>query len=118
MNDPFFVGCSEAMSDLQSIVQSLTCHDRSGPQALPERLSLEQFRHYVGRAFARANIEYCQNIRMVQGSGSKSLLLKTAEPVGGKRKGRRQNLDRHFTFQARITGTINFAHSARAQQGN
>ena len=53
---------------------------------------------------------------MVQGSGGEGLLLKTAQPVGVKRKCLRQNLDRHFTFETRITGAIDLAHAACAQR--
>ena len=87
-------------------------------QTLPQGLALEQFGDYVGRAFARANIEYRQNIGMVQGSGGESFLLKTAQAVGIERKRLRQDLDRHFTFETRVAGAIDLAHASRAEQGN
>jgi len=51
---------------------------------------------------------------MVQGSGGQGLLLKTAQPVGVKGKRLRQNFDRHFPFETRVTGTIDLAHAAGA----
>ncbi len=63
MNDPFFVGRRQSVRDLQRVIQSLAHRDRSAAQTLPQRLSLQQFRHHVRRArirahLVRANVEY------------------------------------------------------------
>ena len=118
MNDPFFVGGGQPVRDLQGIVQSLADGDRSAAQALSKGLSFEQFGDHVRTTLDRANVEYRQDVGMVQGSGGECLLLKTAEAVGVKGHCLRQNLDRHFTFEARVPGAIDLAHAARAQQRN
>ena len=118
MNDAFFVRRGQSVRDLQGVVQSLAQRDWSAAQALAQGLALEQFGDYVGRAFARADVEYGQNIGMVQRSGGESFLLKTAQAVGIKRKRLRQNFDRHFAFEARVAGAINLAHASRAEQGD
>ncbi len=69
MNDPFFVGRGQAMCDLQGVIQSLAYRERSAAQALPQCLSLQQLGDHVRRALARANVEYRQNVGMVQGRG-------------------------------------------------
>ena len=92
MNDPFFVRRGQSMGDLQGIVHSLARRDRSAAQALAQGLSLKQFGHHVRRALACAKVECCQNVGMVQGSGGQGFLLKTAQPVGVKRKALRQAL--------------------------
>ena len=99
MNDPFFMGCGQPMRDLQGVVQSLTHRDRPAAQATPQRLSLQQLRHYVRRAFMRANVEYRKDVGMVQGSGGEGLSLKA---VGVTRKRRRQDFDRYFAFETRV----------------
>ena len=113
MNDAFLVGGGQSMRDLQGVIQSLAQRDGPAAQALTQCLSLKQFGNYVRRAVARANVEYRQNVGMVQGSGGESLLLETAHSVRIKRKRLRQDLDRHFTFETRIAGTIDLAHAAR-----
>src|SRR5580658_3696042 len=114
MNDPFFMSRGQPMCNLQRIVESLAHGKRSAAQPLPQRLAFQQFGDYVGRAFARADIEDCQNVGMVQGSSGQSLLLKAAQAVDVERKRLGQSLDGYFTFQARVAGSINLAHASRA----
>ena len=118
MNDSFFMGRGQAMRDLQSIVESLAHGERSAAQTLAQGLALEQFGDDVRRALVRADVEYRQNVGMIQGSGGQSLLLKTAQTVGVQRKRLRQDFDRHFALETRITGAIDLAHAPRAQKGN
>ena len=115
MDDSFFVGCSKSTRDLQSVVQRLAHRNRPAAQALAQSFALKQFRNCVRRSFAYADVEYRQNVGMIQGRGGEGLLLKAMQPVGIDRNGLRQDLDGHFPFKPRVTGTINLTHTARAQ---
>ena len=82
MDDSFFVGRGQSVRDLQRIVQSLAHDDRPAAQPFSQGLTIKQFRYDIRRTFARANVEYRQNIGMIQGRGSQRLLFETAEAVG------------------------------------
>ena len=118
MNDTLFVGSGQSMSDLQGIVQSLAHRDRSAAQPLAQGFSLKQFGYDVGRSLVSADVEYRKNIGMVQGGGGQGLLLKAAQSVGVQRQRLRQDLDRYFALEARVTGAVDLAHAARAQKRN
>ena len=66
----------------------------------------------------RSDVEYCQNIRVIQRSRGERLLLEASQPVRVQRKRLRQNLNRHIPFQTRVAGAVHLAHSSRAEQAN
>ena len=53
---------------------------------------------------------------MVESPGGPSLLLEARQSLGIRGDSRRQDLDRHVTFDARIPRAIDLAHTARAKE--
>jgi len=118
MDDAFFVRGSEAVGDLQRVVESLARGDRSAAQAVAQRLTLKQFRDNLGRTFTRADVEYRENVGMVQGCGGQRFLFESAQAVGVAGKSLRQNFDGYFAFKAGVAGAVDLTHPARAERGD
>ncbi len=114
MDDAFFVGCGQSVRDLHGVVEGFADRDRSGAEAIPQRFALEQLRDNVRRAVTRADVEYCENVWMIQSGSSESFLLEAAHAIGVQRKRLRQNFDGDFTAEARVAGAIDLAHASCA----
>jgi hypothetical protein len=54
---------------------------------------------------------------MIEGSEHLGFALETRQTIGIRGVRRRQEFQRHVTLEARIAGTIDLAHSARAECG-
>jgi hypothetical protein len=116
MNDAFVVRCRQPMSDLNAHVDRPAKRYWAMPQLLFQSVSHQELRNQVGRTLEDAEAINRKDVGMVQGRGRLRLLLKTPQPVGVFRNKGRKNFKRYVTLQNRVAGTINLAHSTRAQQ--
>jgi hypothetical protein len=59
-----------------------------------------------------------ENVGVIEGGYGARLLLKAPQTVGFGGQGRRQNLDGNIAAETLIAGTVDFAHSASADERN
>jgi hypothetical protein len=118
MDNALLMCRSQAMCDLQGIVERLAQCERASAQALAQGFALQQLGDNVGRAFVCADIKNCENVGMIQGGGGESLLLESTQAVSIDRYSRRQYFNGDLAFQAGIARAVDFAHSARAQRSD
>ena len=79
---------------------------------MPQRVALQQLRDQVRRALKDSELVDGKDVGMVQGRSRLCLLLESAQPVGILRNKGRQDLDRHFALQDRVTGAVDLTHPA------
>src|ERR1700722_2048770 len=114
MNNPFFMRRRQSVGDLERIFESFSDRNRSAAEAVAQSLAFEQFRDDIGRALAGANVEYGQNVGMIQRGSGESFLLEAAHAIGVERKRRWQDFNGNVASKAGISGPIHLAHSASA----
>src|ERR1700676_2973698 len=98
MDNSLFVSGSQAVRDVQGVIESFAHGKRPAVQALPQGFAFQQFGNNVSRAFVRADIKNGENIWMVQSGGGQCFLLKTPQPLSIQGKSLRQDLDRHISL--------------------
>ena len=116
MDDALFVCRRQAETNLHPVVNRLTNRDGTALQQLTQRVALQQLGDEVGCAFEGTQLIHGEDVGMIQRGCGLRLLLKASQPVGIPRNKGWQDLDRNFTFQDRVTGAVDLAHSACAQQ--
>ena len=110
VDDRLVVRRGEPVRHLQRVVHGLARGDRARPQALAQRLALEQLGDEVGSALVVPHVVDDEDVRVVEEPGGAGLVLEAvaARRVGGD--ARRQHLDRHRAPEARIAGAVHLAH--------
>src|SRR5207245_4613352 len=116
MDDPFAVGRLQRACDLSSQPEHLLYRQGLAIHVLFERLTFEQlhdeellplvFSHVVNRA----------DVRIVERGCGVCFTLEAPLRAGFHGETRRQNLDSDASFEARVSGAVNFAHPASANE--
>ena len=118
MNDSFFVRCGEALCDLYCVLDGFALRKSAAIEYRTKRFALEQFRDEKGRAVMLADVEYGENIWMVESRDSAGFLFEADEAVAFAREGFGKDFQRDFASEPRVTGAHHFAHSTGAQWGD
>jgi hypothetical protein len=115
VDDALVVGGGEARRDLRSDLDRAARRQDPLEEACPQGLALQELRDQVGRAFVGPDVVNHEDVRVVERPGGPRLLLEAQETflVAGERGG--QDLDRHFSSEAGVAGTVNLAHPAHGQ---
>src|SRR2546423_10499667 len=116
MNDSLIVRRRQAMSDLHRVLDGLAPGQRTAGQTSAERRAFEKFGDKVRGAVMRTHVVNRENIGMIECPRRSRLLFKPAQAIGILADKPGQDLDGYVALQARISGTIHFAHSARPKQ--
>ena len=82
----------------------------------PQGLAFQEFGDQIWRAFEGPELVDGKNARVVQRCGSLGFLFEAADTFGILRDKGGQYLDCHFALEHTIPGTVNLAHTARAQR--
>src|SRR5205823_7121112 len=114
MNDSLFMRSRETVGDLTRIVDHSALGRRSSTHSLSQRLTFQQFRDDVRRAFMRVDVVDDQNVRMIERPGRLCFLLEPSKAPFVGRKSSGQNPNSYLAIHLWIVGAIHLAHSALA----
>ena len=114
MDDPLLVRRSEAVGDLDRVVDRLALGQSASGKPRAQRLALEQLRDDIGLALEGADVVDRQDVGVVQGPGRLRLLLEAAQPLRIARERRRQHLDRDVPLESLVARPVHLAHSSGA----
>ena len=81
-----------------------------------ERVSRNQLHDERVRVLVFGYTINLRDVRMIERGQQLGLALEARHPLRVFRKGSRQNLQRHITFQLRVLGPVNLAHAAYAER--
>ena len=115
MDDAFFVRRFEGICDLARHEQRLVDRDRATRRQIGQRLALDQFEDDGRDGADLLEAVHGRDIRMVESGKQFGFALKAGEPFAVTGERLRQHFEGDITFQARVSGTIDFAHSACAK---
>ena len=102
---------AQGVSDLDGNLERLVERQRTFPDPLRERLSLQQLHHEERGACVLANVVERADVRVCQLRDSAGF---TVEPIAELRvlcEVRRQHLDCHRAIEPRVARTIDLAHT-------
>ncbi len=116
VHDPLLVRRGETGRDGARVLERPADRERTAGEARPQRFSLEQLRHDVGRALVGSHVVDREDVRVVQLPGRLGLQLEAPQPVGVGRERRRQDFDRDLALQAGVARPVDLAHSAGAER--
>src|SRR5438552_11818917 len=115
MDNSSIVRSRQPLRNLYRALYRFASRQRSAAQTVAQRGAVKQFRDQVGSALVRAQVVDRENVGMIERACSSRLLLKSAKSVKIAAVRGGQNFDRNFAAQARVSGTVHFAHAARAK---
>ena len=115
MNDSFFVRGGEALCDLYCVLDGFALGQSAVVEDRAKRFTLEEFRDEKWRAVVLADVEYGENIWMVERRDGAGFLFEADEPVAFAREGFRKDFYRDVASEPRVAGAHHFAHSTGAQ---
>ena len=118
MDHAFFVRRFQRLRDLSGNLQRLLDRQRAFGNALGQRLARNQFHHQIIHAAGLLEAMDRRDVGMIQCRQHARFALKAGQPLGIVRKARGKDLDGDLTPQLDVARFIDFAHAARAQQGN
>lgn len=115
MHDSSVVRRRQPARDFHAGIASLARPHRTATEAIPQGLSLEQFRDDVGTPIVLPDVVNRNNIGVVESGRGLRLQLEAMETSSIARPLVRQNFDGHVAFERSVARTIDFAHAARSQ---
>ena len=84
------------------------------PQALAQRLALEQLGDDVGHVAVGRHVEHGDDVRVVEAAGRARLAAERLHALLRQGEGRAQHLDGHVTAEARVARAVHLAHAPAA----
>ena len=111
MHNAFFMCARETLRYLYAVIDRLALRQRTVFQKLPQRFAFKQFRNHEWRPIVLPDVEYRENVGMVQRRDCASFGFKPLQSIVFAGKGFRQNLERDVAAQAGIESGVNLAHS-------
>ena len=115
MDDALLVGRRQPPRDLGAHLDGLSHRERSAPQPLAQRLSLEQLHDGVGAPYVGAEVVYRKDVRMGEGRHRLGLALEAGQGVGALVQVGGQHLDRHVAVELRVASAVDLAHASGAE---
>ena len=120
MDDPFFMGRIQRISDLSRDGQGIIQLQWAAAKAIRQCVTVHEFHdddRHAGLALPRLQPINLRNVRMIQRREKARLSFESRQPLGVDGERRRQNLDRDLAAQPRIARSIHLAHPAGADGG-
>ena len=118
MDDALLVRGLERLGDLSRDRESLRQRDRSLGDAIRQRRPVDQLHDQcMGRARVLKTVEV-RDVRMVQRGEDLRFAAEAHEPIGIRREGVGQNLQRDDAIELGVAGAVDLAHPARANGGD
>ncbi len=114
MNDSSTMGSLQRTGDLSSQLEHLLYRQRLAIHVLLERLAFEQLHDEELLPLVFSHVVNGADVRIVQRGCGVCFALEALLRIGISGETRRQNLDRDVSIETRVSGTVNFAHSAGA----
>ena len=114
MNDPLLVRRFQRVGDLLGDGKGFVEWNRAARDALREIVALNEFHDERGGGRTFFKPVDGGDMRMIERGEHFRFALKAREPIGIRRKRRRQDLDRDLTFQPGVSGAIQLPHAALA----
>ena len=71
MDNPFFVGCGQAVGHLYAVLDSFANWERTAQQLVAQGAAFQQLGNQVGRAFMSSQLVDRQNIGVIQSCGGR-----------------------------------------------
>ena len=115
MNDARLVRRGERTRNLNANVQHFIQLQRLR-QTKPQRVSLNVFGGNEVSGFCLSNLIDGQDVRMIEGRSCLCFLLKAPQTDSVRRQFRRQELERHSSFQPSVFRKVDLAHPAGSEQ--
>ena len=117
MDDALAVRLVERVGDLGRDLQRLVERQRPLLEARGQRLAVEMRHDEVVRAVDVADVVDAADVRMVERGDGARLALEAGARIGIASDLGRQDLDRDRAIEARVAGSVDLAHAARADLG-
>lgn len=114
MHDSLVVRCCQSARHFHCVLDSLPLTEWTPAQTVAERLSFEQFRHYVGRALGGSNVIDGDDVGVIEGGGRARFLLEATQAIGIVGIGSGQDFDGYVAPEPGIASTVHLAHAAGA----
>jgi hypothetical protein len=115
VNDSFLVRGFESVGNLPGDRESIIERDRTGPDAILKRRSLDELEHQSLRALQLLEPVNGGDVRMIQRGKRPCFAFEAGNTIRTRREGGRQNLDGDVTPETRITCPVDLAHPAAAK---
>ena len=115
VDDAFFVGGGEAFGDVESVLDQFAARKSSGGQNFAKRLAFEKFGDKKADAVLLPDVVNSEDVGMIQRAQDFRLMLETMKAVGIRGESGGQNFQSDRAIETRVTGAINLAHAACAE---
>ena len=114
VNDSFFVRGGETLRDLYGVIDCFARGQNAVVEHRAKRFALEEFRDEKGRAVVLADVEYGENVWMVERRYRAGFLFEADEAIAFAREGFGEDFQRDFASEPRVARAYHFAHAACA----
>jgi hypothetical protein len=114
VDDPLTVCRIKCIGDLNAQIEHRLDLQRLATDPVPERLPLQQFHGDEGSPIGLVDFVDSADVRMVQGRGSTSLPLETAEGLLIAGEFVRKKLQRHMATELEVFGLVHHTHATAA----
>ena len=116
MRDSVLVRRRETARDLERVLDRLAARDRTGGEAVAQRLAGEELRDRVDDAVVRAEVVDAEEIRVRERGDGLRLALEAREGGGVRREALGKDLDRDVAVEFRVARAVDLSHPARAER--
>ena len=107
---------AQRLRDLDAVFEALEIREGSAHQTVTQRLTLEQLRDDVGDAGLGANVEYGEDVGVVQAARGSCFTGQALHVVRVRRQGRVQHLESDVAPETRIACPVDLAHASGAER--
>jgi hypothetical protein len=118
MDDALLMRRFERLGNLPRDRQGLVERDRSLGDPIGQRRAFHQFKHQRAYAVGVFQAVDAANVRMTQRGQRLCFALEACDPLGIRNEQLGQDLDRDFAIELSVSGAIDLAHPARAEQSD
>src|SRR5690242_16552305 len=118
MNNSLVMRGSQAVGNLNGVVNNSARMQRAVTQAITNRNALQKFAHQVWNAIRRAHVIDGEDVGVIESASGPRFLFKPAQAVGIAAEGARQDLDGNVPAQSRVAGPIHLTHAALTKWGD
>jgi hypothetical protein len=116
VDDSLVVCRRKPARNLNRVISGAVDRECTAIEVPAKRVAFEQFGNQIRRAFMRADVEYGEDVWMVERRCRTRFLFEPAHPIGIATEGIRQHLQCDVAPEARVGGAVHLAHPAAADQ--